>query len=62
MHIHIETACDKQGWILGYTVSPGNQHDSWTFKGLYDKIKPIGIQTLIADAGYSAHHRVGILY
>jgi transposase len=48
----IETACDKNGWILGYTVSPGNLHDSRTFKGLYDKIKGIGIQTLVADAGY----------
>ena len=43
---------DKNGWILGYTVSPGNLHDSRTFKGLYDKIKNIGIKTLVADAGY----------
>ena len=48
----VETACDKNGWVLGYTVSPGNMHDSRTFKGLYDKIKDIGIETLIADAGY----------
>lgn len=48
----VETACDKHGWILGYTVSPGNLHDSRTFKGLYDKISDIGIDTLIADAGY----------
>ena len=48
----IETACDKNGWILGYTVNPGNEHDSRTFKGLYDKIKNIGIETLVADAGY----------
>ena len=48
----VETACDKNGWILGYTVSPGNLHDSRTFKGLYDKIKDIGIETLIADEGY----------
>lgn len=48
----VETACDKNGWILGYTVSPGNLHDSRTFKGLYDKIKHIGIKTLVADAGY----------
>ena len=27
-------------------------HDSISFKGLYDKIKNIGIKTLIADAGY----------
>lgn len=48
----VETACDKNGWILGYSVNPGNQHDSRTFKGLYDKIKDIGIETLIADSGY----------
>lgn len=48
----VETACDKNGWILGYTVSPGNLHDSRTFKGLYDKIKEIGMETLVADAGY----------
>ncbi len=33
-------------------MSPGNLHDSRTFKGLYEKIKDIGIKTLIADAGY----------
>lgn len=48
----VETACDKHGWILGYTVSPGNEHDSRTFPGLYNKISNIGIRTLIADAGY----------
>ena len=48
----VETACDKNGWILGYSVHPGNLHDSRTFKTLYDKIKDIGMDTLIADAGY----------
>ena len=48
----VETACDKHGWILGYTVNPGNLHDSRTFKGLYDRIKSIGMNTLIVDAGY----------
>ena len=48
----VETACDKNGWILGYSVHPGNLHDSRTFKPLYDKIKDIGMETLIADAGY----------
>ena len=48
----IETACDKNGGILGYTINPGNQHDSKTFKGLYEKIKDIGIKTLVADAEY----------
>lgn len=48
----IETACDKYGWILGYSVHPGNKHDSTTFPELYDKIKDIGIETMIMDAGY----------
>ena len=48
----VETACDKHGWILGYTVSPGNQHDSRTFKGLYDKMKPLNPNIMIMDAGY----------
>lgn len=48
----IQTACDKNGWILSYTVNPGNDNDSRTFKGLYDKIKNIGIKTLVSDAGY----------
>ena len=48
----IETACDKYGWVLGYTVNPGNMHDSKTFKGLFDKIENIGIEKLIADSAY----------
>lgn len=48
----VETACDKWGWILNYTVNPGNLHDSRTFKGLFDKISDIGIETLVVDAGY----------
>ena len=48
----IGTACDKNGWILDYTVNPGNLHDSRTFKELYDKIRGIGIEKLVADAGY----------
>ena len=48
----VETACDRNGWILGYTVDPGNQHDSRTFKGIYDKLKRFDIEKLIMDAGY----------
>ena len=36
-------------WVM---CKSRNQHDSRTFKSLYDKIKDIGIQTLVADAGY----------
>ncbi len=48
----VQTACDRHGWILGYTVNKGNLHDSRTFKGLYDKIKGYAPEKIIADAGY----------
>lgn len=48
----IETACDKHGWILGYSVHPGNEHDSRTFKSLYDKLKGYQPEMIVADAGY----------
>jgi Transposase and inactivated derivatives len=48
----IETACDKNGWILDFTVNPGNEHDSRTFKGLYEKLENIGMERCIVDAGY----------
>ena len=48
----IETACDKHGWVLGYTVNRGNLHDSRTFKGLYDKLDKTSTEKIIADAGY----------
>lgn len=48
----VETACDKHGWILGYTVHPGNEHDSRTFKPLYDKLNKLNPQMIVADAGY----------
>ena len=48
----IETACDKNGWILNFTVNPGNEHDSRTFKGLYDKLENIGMEYCVVDAGY----------
>ena len=48
----IETACDKHGWIIDFTVNPGNEHDSRTFKGLYDKLKNTGMEYCVVDAGY----------
>ena len=48
----IETACDKNGWIIDFTVNPGNEHDSRTFKGLYDKLTNVRMKYCIVDAGY----------
>lgn len=47
-----QTACDRHGWILGYTVHPGNDHDSKTFIDLYNSIKDFHPKQIIADAGY----------
>ena len=44
--------CDKHGWILGFTVNPGNLHDSRTFKGIYEKLKKFKPKMIVADAGY----------
>jgi len=48
----IETACDENGWILDYTVHPGNEHDSRTFPYLYEKLKQLSPLMMVMDAGY----------
>ena len=48
----VETGCDRHGWILGYTVHPGNEHDSSTFPYVYEKLKLFGPETMVLDAGY----------
>lgn len=47
-----QTACDRHGWILGYTVHPGNDHDSKTFIDLYQILTKFNPKQIIADAGY----------
>ena len=49
----VQSACDKNGWCLGYTVHPGNEHDSVTFTDLYEKLKDNFTPDIITlDAGY----------
>lgn len=49
----VQTACDENGWIVGYTVHPGNEHDSSTFIDLYRKLSSVfDISTMVMDAGY----------
>lgn len=48
----VESACDKHGWILGYSIHPGNEHDSKTFPAIYDKIKKFNPGVIVADAGH----------
>lgn len=47
-----QSACDKNGWILDYTIHPGNEHDSRTFVELYKKLKRYQPMMMVMDAGY----------
>jgi transposase len=47
-----QTGCDKNGWILGYTIHPGNEHDSRTFPSIYEKMKTYCPDMLVMDAAY----------
>ncbi len=49
-----QTACDKNGYIMGVKLNPGNVHDSVAFDKLYDELisKFPEIETVVADAGY----------
>ena len=48
----VESACDKHGWILDYTIHPGNEHDSVTFPALYEKLRLLEPKNMVLDAGY----------
>lgn len=48
----IQSACDRHGWMLGYTVHPGNIHDSTAFPEIYEKLKELNPVYIVADAGY----------
>jgi hypothetical protein len=48
------TACDKNGFILGNHVSAGNVHDSQNFEPIFNQVSSrfLGIENISADAGY----------
>ncbi len=47
-----QVGCDKNGWILGYSIHPGNKHDSVTFKDIYEKLSVFTPTYMVMDAGY----------
>ncbi|TLQ14166.1 IS1182 family transposase [Lentilactobacillus parafarraginis] len=49
---NVQTACDAHGWVIDYTIHPGNQHDSQAFDALYQKLKSKSPRIVVADAGY----------
>lgn len=48
------TACDKNNYVLGFEVTPGNIHDSVSFWPLYQKIKEehSNVKGIVVDSGY----------
>ena len=52
------TACDKNGFILGNHVSAGNVHDSKNFEHIFSQVTERfnNIEALSADRGYLAPH------
>lgn len=54
---NVNTSCDRNGYILGMYVEPGNVHDSQAFFGLYGRLKcwyGNAIENHVVDAGYIA--------
>ena len=48
------TACDKNNYVLGFHVTPGNVHDSVSFWELYKQLKAErkNVNGVVMDAGY----------
>jgi hypothetical protein len=47
-----QTACDQNGRVPGYTIHPGNEHDSRTFPAIYERLKKYDPALMVLDAGY----------
>ena len=48
----VQTACDRHGVVLGYSVNPGNENDGRTFESLYEKIKDLETEIVVGDSAY----------
>ena len=52
------TACDRNGYVLGVEVTPGNVHDSVAFDDVYDEVTERfpEVETIVADSAYKTPH------
>lgn len=49
-----QVACDKHGWILGYSVNKGSMHDSTAFLPFFEnKLLKYNPNVICCDAGYN---------
>lgn len=55
---NLNTACDRNGFVLGVHVSAGNVHDSVNFVPIFDQVKSRfpEMKAVVADAGYITPH------
>lgn len=48
----VETVCEQNGIILGYSVHPGNENDGRTFPTVFDKVKDLPIKLVVGDSAF----------
>ena len=48
----VQTACDINGIVLGYSVHPGNENDGRTFPTMFEKIQHLNIEVVVVDSAY----------
>lgn len=48
----VQTACDRNGVVLGYSVHPGNENDGKTFPELMKKLGHLDIDIVVGDSAY----------
>lgn len=49
---NIQTACDANGVILGYSVHPGNENDGKTFPAVLEKLNGLPIEIMVGDTAF----------
>lgn len=48
----VQTACDINGVVLGYSVHPGNENDGKTFPAVFEKIENLNVEVVVGDSAY----------
>ena len=53
-----EINADREGYILGVEVTPGNVHDSVAFDDVYEEVTERfpKVKTIVADSAYKTPH------
>jgi len=49
---NVQTACDANGVILGYSVHPGNENDGKTFPAVLEKLEDLPVEIVVGDTAY----------